>query len=114
MTSNWWKNIVALENEVPGKNWFVDSIVRKVGCGNSTFFWTAKWIGETSLDLVYPRLFSLSNEKDGKVGDLLVREGDRRSWLLTWRRRLFQWEEESLSQLMNLLGSVDLSSDDDS
>jgi hypothetical protein len=51
----------------------------KSGNGSSTLFWTTKWIGEIPLALAYPRLFSLPNEKDGKVGDLLVIDGERRS-----------------------------------
>jgi hypothetical protein len=47
----------------------------KSGNGSSTLFWTTKWIGEIPLALAYPRLFSLPNEKDGKVGDLLVIDG---------------------------------------
>jgi hypothetical protein len=47
------------------------------------------------------------------VGDLLSSEGERRSWLLTWRRRLFQWEEENLAHLVTLLESVFFSSDED-
>jgi hypothetical protein len=111
--SNWWKSIVAIDKVVPDRNWFVKSFARKVGDGYSTFFWTIKWIGETPLALAFPRLFSLSNEKESMVGDLLSSEGERRSWLLTWRKRLFQWEEENLAHLVNLLEMAIFSSDED-
>jgi hypothetical protein len=76
--SNWWKNIVDLDKVVPGNNWFVESVIRKVGNGNSTLFWSTKWIGEVPLALVYPRLYSLSNQKDCKVVDLLEQDGVNR------------------------------------
>jgi hypothetical protein len=37
-SSNWWKDVCALERAVNSKNWLVDSLVRKVGNGSSTFF----------------------------------------------------------------------------
>jgi hypothetical protein len=33
LASNWWKHIIALDNAVPGKNWLLESVVRKVGNG---------------------------------------------------------------------------------
>jgi hypothetical protein len=35
-----------------------------------------------------------------------VIDGERRSWSLSWRRRLFQWEEEGVAHLMNLLDAA--------
>jgi hypothetical protein len=37
-SSNWWKDVCALERVVDSSNWLVDSLVRKVGIGSSTFF----------------------------------------------------------------------------
>jgi hypothetical protein len=36
-----------------------------------------------------------------------------RVWNLSWRRRLFQWEEECVSQLLASLENVSLTSEDD-
>jgi hypothetical protein len=36
--SSWWKSIVAVENAIPGKNWLLESVSRKVGNGMDTSF----------------------------------------------------------------------------
>jgi hypothetical protein len=86
----WWKNIISLEKAVPGKNWLVDAVVRKVGNGRDTFSWSSKWIGVAPLAVAFPRLLSLSNCKDSVVADLLQFQGERRYWRLSWRRNHFQ------------------------
>jgi hypothetical protein len=111
--SNWWKNIISIEKAVPGKNWFVDSVTRKVGNGNDTYFWSSKWIGATPLALVFPRLYSLSNQKEKVVSDFIVSQDGRRSWNFLWRRNLFIWEEDLVNNLVNILDSLVLSSEDD-
>jgi hypothetical protein len=111
--SSWWKNLSSLEKVVPYKNWVVDSVTRKVGNGNTTSFWNTKWVGDAPLAVVFPRLFSLSNHKDLKVSDFWVVEEDSGSWSFSWRQNLFQWEEDRVLILKNVLLSVSLSSEED-
>jgi hypothetical protein len=111
--SNWWKVIALLDNVVPDKSWLSDSIYRKVGNGISTSFWNSKWVGDATLAVVFPRLYSLSNVKDCLVSDILVGGFDLRVWPFSWRRDLFQWEEERLVVLKELLESVTLSGEVD-
>jgi hypothetical protein len=101
--SSWWKSIVAVENTIPGKNWWLESVSRKVGNRMDTSFWKTKWLGDLSLVEAFPRLFSLSNHKDDVVSNFLVREGDDCSWAFSWRRNLFRWEEELVGGLLELL-----------
>jgi hypothetical protein len=101
--SSWWKSIVAVENAIPGKNWWLESVSRKVGNRMDTSFWKTKWLGDLSLVEAFPRLFSLSNHKDDVVSNFLVREGDDCSWAFSWRRNLFRWEEELVGGLLELL-----------
>ena len=55
--------------------------------------------GETSLqEEIYPRLVSISTQKTVKVYELVM-QGDRSQWNFTFRRRLFQWEEEQLQEI---------------
>jgi hypothetical protein len=63
--SNWWRSIISLEKEVSGKNWISESIRRKVGNGVGTSFWNSNWVGGTPLAVVFPRLYSLSIQKEG-------------------------------------------------
>jgi hypothetical protein len=111
--SSWWKSMINLDKEVPGKNWFMESIRRKVGDGAKTSFWTSKWIGNEPLATVFPRLFSLANNKEGTVLDLVGSGGERLEWNFTWRRNLFQWEEDLVVGLRGLLESVVLKVDED-
>jgi hypothetical protein len=80
LASKWWKNIVAIDNVVPGKNWFSDALTQKIGNGLSTSFWNVKWIGTAPLAVTFPRLFSLSNFKDNHVKYFWVEDG---SWSFT-------------------------------
>jgi hypothetical protein len=77
--SSWWKNIIAVDKTVPGKNWLVESVTRKVGNGMSTSFWNTKWLGDETLAVAFPRLFSLSNAKESVVHDFLALEGENRT-----------------------------------
>jgi hypothetical protein len=113
-SSNWWKDICALDRVVEGKNWLLESISRKVGNGTSTLFWTSNWLGGTPLSLLFPRLFSLSNHKNCVVVEFFTREGDGGRWSFSWRRTLFQWELVLVTNLLELLEPVNLSMVDDS
>ncbi|GAU21917.1 hypothetical protein TSUD_34140 [Trifolium subterraneum] len=65
--SQWWKNLWALDKVVDSKNWLYESIDRILGNGTSTKYWTSRWIGDAPLSVKFPRLFSLSNFKDGML-----------------------------------------------
>jgi hypothetical protein len=104
--SSWWTNLVAIDKAVPNVNWFVEAVGRNLGNGSSTLFWTQKWIGDAPLSEVFPRLFSLSIQKDSKVCDLLEMEGDRRRWHFNWRRNLFYWEEDLVLRLQEIVDRV--------
>jgi hypothetical protein len=109
--SKWWKNIVGLDNVVPDKNWFSEALVWKIGNGLSTSFWSIKWIGDALLAVTFPRLFSLSNQRENNVRDFCNDDG---IWSFTWRRNLFRWEEDLVSNLLDLLEPVIFSLEEDS
>jgi hypothetical protein len=88
-------------------------IEHKIGNGMLTRFWRDVWIGDSPLCIKFPRLFSLSMQKEVCVRELLKVEGDRRWWNFIWRRNLFQWEEERVNVLEDLLGIVVLTNDID-
>jgi hypothetical protein len=111
--SNWWKDICAIENCVAGKNWLLETIRRRMNNGAATLFWTHQWMGEASLAVLFPRLFSLSSQKDGTVKDMYERVGDSLQWRFNWRRRLFRWEEELVNELHTLLEQVRVSEEED-
>ncbi|MCI01390.1 defensin/CCP-like protein [Trifolium medium] len=65
---------------VEDRNWFSDVAVKKVRNGRNTRFWLDRWTGDSPLCLAFPRLFSLSIQKEASVGDLRVMAGDRWVW----------------------------------
>jgi hypothetical protein len=112
-SSCWWKDICSLDRVVASTNWLVDSLVRKVGNGASTFFWTSNWVNGAPLASQFPRLYSLSNHKESKIEEFFVREGDGNRWCFSWRRALFQWELDLLDRLVEVLEPVILTLVDD-
>ena len=94
--SKWWRDLVRLD----GSNWFNSEITRRVRNGMFTSFWEMAWRGELSFRNKYPRLFSLSNQKEAKVGELWEGEEMEITWAFTWRRPLFVWENDLLIEMM--------------
>jgi mannosylglycoprotein endo-beta-mannosidase len=112
-TSNWWKDVSNLEGVGGSPNWLEEVIGWRLGNGMAIRFWRDVWLGDSPLCHKFPRLFSLSVQKEVCVGDLLKVEGERRRWDFCWRRNFFQWEEGLLNQLVESLENISLSHDID-
>ncbi|GAU32048.1 hypothetical protein TSUD_214030 [Trifolium subterraneum] len=113
VASLWWKDICDLEACVDSKNWVEDMFSRSIGNGATTRFWCDKWLGDSLLSVKFPRLFSLSLNKEETVNELVVVGESTISWNFSWRRNLFLWEEDCVSLLLADLESVNLSRDED-
>ncbi|GAU50085.1 hypothetical protein TSUD_371690 [Trifolium subterraneum] len=109
LASKWWKDICTLDKVVDNHNWLAESMIRKVGNGTSTSFWCSNWIGEAPLSVTFPLLFSLSNHKNGMVRNFCDHVGENWRWSFSWRRDLFQWEEDLVVRLREILEPVVLS-----
>jgi hypothetical protein len=83
-SSVWWKELVKLD-DLGGLGWFNGEILRKVGNDANTSFWNVNWHGGGSFVSKYPRLFSISSQKEAKVEDI---RGAGENWNFLWRRRL--------------------------
>jgi hypothetical protein len=114
LASPWWRDICDLEGCVDSKNWVVESVSRCLGDGGSTRFWRDKWVGDSLLCDRFPRLFSISSQKEAMVNELVVVEGEVMTWNFSWRRRLFVWEDEIVVCLLGVLESVRFSNNVDS
>jgi len=66
-----WNDIVVIDKLV-GMNWFNNLVVRKVGNRGNTSFWNDVWTGNAPLNTSFPRLFSISTQKEAKLRDLWV------------------------------------------
>jgi hypothetical protein len=72
MGSAWWREIVRIRDGVGGvrDGWFGEGVVRKVGDGTDTFFWTDPWVGGSSLRERFGRLFDLAATKSCTVAEM--------------------------------------------
>ncbi|PNX74297.1 ribonuclease H [Trifolium pratense] len=113
VASLWWKDICDLEACVDSKNWVDEMISRSLGNGVSKHFWSDRVIGDSLLSTKFPCLYSLSTQKEATVRELVVVDGVLRNWNFLWRRRLFLWEEESVTHLLALLENLSLSNEED-
>ena len=93
--SRWWRDLVTLDDS----NWFNSKLSRKVGNGANTSFWDVVWRGNRAFRNKYPRLFSLSNQKEANIGDLGTFDTADGNWSFSWRRPLFVWENDLLTEL---------------
>ncbi|PNY09187.1 ribonuclease H [Trifolium pratense] len=83
-------------------------VVKKMGNGVQTSFWEDTWVGDISLRERFPRMFSISIQKEASVASLRNLNGGER-WDLVWRRRLFVWESNLLDELLMIISPVSLS-----
>jgi hypothetical protein len=111
-SSLWWRDICSIGVNLD-QNWFRLGVFKKLGNGLQTSFWSAIWVGDLTLRDRFPRLFSISSQKDCSVAD--IRRGSNGSvgWDLRWRRRFFVWEQTLLHDMMELINPVTLSIVDD-
>ncbi|KAK2360932.1 hypothetical protein QL285_086149 [Trifolium repens] len=114
--SLWWKDLCKLGRISVNNNedWCSEVMVKKVGNGGDTRFWLDKWFGGGALAQSFPRLYSISCQKDNLISQMGGWINEEWVWNLKWRRHLFVWEEELCSNLLNILGSVNLTYQDDS
>jgi hypothetical protein len=110
-SSLWWRDVCSIGNNL-NTDWFSQYAVERIGNGRQTSFWKDKWLGDFSLMNKFPRLYSISTQKEGivaEVGNLAGTVG----WTLTWRRSLFVWENTLLEELLMLINQTSLSMEED-
>jgi hypothetical protein len=85
-------------------DWFSQQVVKVMGNGEHTRFWEDRWVGDATLSELFPRLFSISMQKEVSVARMR-NQNSVGSWDLIWRRRLFEWENNLLQDLLILINS---------
>ncbi|MCH98363.1 cysteine-rich receptor-like protein kinase, partial [Trifolium medium] len=65
-SSLWWKDITSIGQNLD-RNWFAQEVVKNLGNGRNTSFWKDKWVGVRPLKESFPRLFSISTQKQESV-----------------------------------------------
>ncbi|GAU24262.1 hypothetical protein TSUD_48500 [Trifolium subterraneum] len=111
--SSWWRalNFVWSGRGLIDPRWLSDNIVRKIGDGRSTAFWTDSWLEVGPLARAFGRLYDLADNKHISVADMF-----EAGWALNgngwkWRRRLFAWEEDLVAQCVGVLDNFVLQGD---
>ncbi|CAJ2652040.1 unnamed protein product [Trifolium pratense] len=108
--SMWWREIVSIRDGVGESEggWFGEQVVRIVGDGSDTLFWTDPCVDETPLCERFGRLFALSETKLRTVAEMFSMGWgmDGATWV--WRRQLRAWEEDMLRECQFLLANISL------
>jgi hypothetical protein len=89
-----------------GGGWFGESVVKKVGDGSETFFWTDTWIDNTPLCVRFQRLFDLAVSRSSTVAWLFYLGWGTRGEAWEWRRPLWVLEEERLENIVTLYFTI--------
>lgn len=81
-------------------------VKKKVGAGLDTYFWTDPWLDGDPLNKWFPRLFSVTLDSLGTVGEVVERRNEELVWKWRWQRELFHWEREQVEELKCLMAVV--------
>ena len=78
-----------------------------VGDGSRTLFWHDRWVGDTSLKMLYPQLYACSHDKEAYISDLLGHQEDGGSsfWNLRFYRNFHERELEAAFSFLNFIQS---------
>ncbi|GAU16239.1 hypothetical protein TSUD_298710 [Trifolium subterraneum] len=103
--SSWWREIARIRDGVDdlGGGWFGEGVIRKVGDGTATYFWTDPWLGGVPLCERFGRLFDLAENKSSTVAEMSFLGWGYEGEAWEWRRQLSAWEEEMLGECQILL-----------
>jgi hypothetical protein len=67
--SLWWKDVFSIGSNL-NNNSFSQNVVKKLGNDTHTSFWDDIWVGNLPLKDRFPRLFSISTQKEATGGVL--------------------------------------------
>jgi len=88
---------------------FEDCVNWEVENGKDILFWSDNWVTSGDLKSRFPRLFSLSVLKEANIRECGSKANGVWEWNLRWRRGLFTWEEDQVSQLLETISNRGLS-----
>ena len=77
----------------------------QIGIGSRVLFWQDVWCGERPLKSQFPNLYRIAHLKEATVNQMFSRNGNHIHWDLSFVRRLNDWEEESVCNLLALLAA---------
>ena len=108
--SRWWKDLVSLSKGMEVE-WFNEEVARSVGNGMSTSFWKVPWKRNVPFMVKFNRLYSISTNQEALIHDLWRPRLFGGEWAFNWRRNLFVWENNLLTELLGdlngFVGSIE-------
>ncbi|GAU41394.1 hypothetical protein TSUD_244790 [Trifolium subterraneum] len=109
--SLWWKDILLSGFVSEGEtNWFSGLLKWRIGDGKLVLFWKDIWMDHSTLKSRYFNLFSLSQDKEGKISDMGEWTNNAWSWNLHWTRTLKAEEADQAADLESCISAVTLQS----
>ncbi|KAL7181996.1 hypothetical protein ACSBR1_040833 [Camellia fascicularis] len=106
-----WGGILALvsRNSDLG-NFYIANCMIIPGNGSRIRFWVDLWLGSHSLCLEFPRLYSLSVEKEVSLCNIVERKRQSDEWVFNFQRICRAWEVEELGRLCAMLNAASVDS----
>ena len=83
-----------------------EGMLAKIGNGISTRFWHDRWCDIGILKRAFPRLYTISLQKNLCVSQMGDWQETSWVWHLTWRRNLFEWEHEEVQRLIIIIQQI--------
>ena len=80
----------------------------QVGNGSRVLFWKDVWYGESALKSQYPNLYRMARFKEATMDQMFSRNGEHIHWDLSFVRRLNDWEEENVCNLLAILDAREI------
>ena len=81
-----------------------EGMLIRVGNGKSVRFWLDRWCEAGALKGLFPRLYSISLQKNLLISQMGMWHEGTWIWHLTWRRSLYEWE---INEVSNLKAHID-------
>ena len=103
-----WLQLLSNDHDTAKVRMIVEEgMILRVGCGNSILFWHDKWCDAGILKCIFPRLFSISTQKDFLINQMGAWNENSWNWILQWRRPLYEWLIEDVRSLLESIRRIE-------
>ncbi|KAE8660280.1 Villin-4 [Hibiscus syriacus] len=110
-----WKKVICIDHNHFNEDQFGARLRNqfkvRVGNGERISFWFDSWALDFPLKDVFPRLFVLSLNRDGKLNEYGEFRSSIWSWHVQLRRNLSDWELSQFTDLLAIIHNITLSSE---
>jgi len=108
--SQWWKDLCRVSGKGLQGNWFDSRFQWIVGDRQYVKFWDDRWADGQVLKESFPRLYTISQNKESLLGDLVDWVESRSTrcqfWNLRWHKERFEWEKHLQQHMLAMITKV--------